>query len=963
MPKRIMAALFAWLMLGGIAYAQNAQMTGTVMDATGGVVPGATITARNQETGFLRTGFTDENGSYRLPALPPGVYTLTVELAGFTTENRPDIVLVIDQTANLNFTLRLATIDESITVTGESPIVDTSRSDVSTSVMTDQIQSLPVASRRWIDLAMLTPGVSQDAIRGRFYPGTVNIGSGTREYSNAYYVDGVNNTWAEMGEPRQNFAMDSIREFKVSTSNYKAEYGLATGGLLTVVSKAGTNETSGSGFLFFRDKALTARTYFEQAEEEKPPFKRYQYGGTIGGPIIRDRTHYFFSIERTDEDVPFTVATGGIWPQYDGTYIAEQVRWVYTGKVDHRLNSAQSLFVRFAKEGEYRPYITSGGIIAPSAGFDFEPPRTSAVLGHTWVITDRLLNDYRFQYAFASGDVEMPGSHTRWAAGDFSQSRLAYCTEQFTYPTLRIGSCNSQMGPEWRFQFKDDVSYLVPDWGGMHQWKFGVDYSYIDFQHDSTGGYPGNWTMPKDTPYDPNDKSTWPIQYTQSLPNFADIPVHHFSTYVQDDWDIAPGLVLNLGLRYDLQVGVFNENIDYLMDKIEKKLGPGFDYPLPIPFHEKDPITGSPFSERGDFNNFGPRVGMAWDPFRNGRTNVHAGYGIFYDNIRHLQNFSELTWPQSKQIIIRNPSYPDPLLGRPREQFISTAPPNINILSNDMVNAYAHQYSAGITQLIGRSFAATADVTWVDGYSDNAAMDVNLPDRVTRQKPYPQFGRVSYRQSKSDNTYKALLLKVEKRMADNYQFLVSYTLSKADNSIIRNSLADVYGYSRVNSPAVADRRHRIVMSGIVQLPYGLQVSAIGDLRSSLPFNASTSFDLNSDGYTGDNAPGVAYQSGCRNLDLNAVNAFRAGRNLAAVSGGDIACPGFADLDIRLTKMFTLKSSHRVEFIAQLFNVFDRANFAIAQNNIGSALFGRVTQIMENIKAPSRQVELALRYQF
>jgi hypothetical protein len=945
------------------AYAQNAQMSGTVTDDSGGVVPGATVTAKNEETGFTRTGLTDATGTYRLPALPPGIYTLTVELVGFNTESRSNIVLVIDQTAAINFVVRPATLAETITVTGEAPIVDTSRSDVSTSVMTEQIQSLPVASRRWIDLAMLTPGVSQDAIRGRFYPGTVNIGSGTREYSNAYYVDGVNNTWAEMGEPRQNFAMDSIREFKVSTSNYKAEYGLATGGLLTVVSKAGTNDLRGSGFLFFRDKSLTQRTYFEQNDPEKPPFKRYQYGGTIGGPIIRNRTHFFYAIERTDENVPFTVATGGIWPEYDGTYIAEQVRWVYTGKIDHQLTDAQSMFVRLAKEGEYRPYITSGGIIAPSAGFDFTPPRTSAVFGHTWVMSDQLLNDFRFQYAFASGDVAMPGSHKRWKPGDFSEDRLSYCTEQFNYPTLRLGSCNSQMGPEWRFQFKDDMAYMLPDWAGRHQLKFGFDYSFIDFQHDSTGGFTGTWTFPKDEVYNPNDASTWPIQYTQSLPNYADIPVHHFSVYVQDDWDVTAGLVLNLGLRWDLQRGVFNEDIDYLMGKIERKLGPGFGFPMPVPFHERDPLTGSAFSERGDWNNFGPRVGMAWDPFRNGRTNVHAAYGLFYDNIRHLQNFSEVRWPQSKQIIIRNPSYPDPLLGRPRDQFLSTAPPNINVLSNDMVNGYAHQYSAGVTQMLGRAFAATVDLTWVDSYSDNSSIDVNLPDPVTRQRPFPQFGRVTYRLSESDNSFKALLVKLEKRMSDRYQFLVSYTLSDAADSVLRSALGDRYGFTRVDSPAVADRRHRVVMSTILELPYGMQLSAIGDLRSSLPFNAATSLDINSDGYTGDNAPGVAYMTGCRGLDLGPVNAFRTGRNLAPVSEGDIACPGFANLDLRLAKSFTLPGTHRVEFIAQLFNVLNRANFAVPQNNIGSALFGRVTQIMENIKAPSRQVELAIRYQF
>ncbi len=162
-------------------------------------------------------------------------------------EARPDISLIIDQTAIINFALKPAALSETVTVTGESPIVET-RGRRSRRRLDAQIQDLPVASRRWIDLAMLTPGTSQDNIRGQFYRGNVNVGAGTREYSNGFVVDGVNNTWAEMGEPRQNFAMDAIQEFKVSTSTYKAEYGLATGGLVTVVTKSGTNRFSGSAF-------------------------------------------------------------------------------------------------------------------------------------------------------------------------------------------------------------------------------------------------------------------------------------------------------------------------------------------------------------------------------------------------------------------------------------------------------------------------------------------------------------------------------------------------------------------------------------------------------------------------------------------------------------------------------------------------------------------------------------------
>ncbi|PYR04229.1 MAG: hypothetical protein DMG00_24130, partial [Acidobacteria bacterium] len=410
------------LALAAPAYAQNAQIVGTVKDATGGVVPGATVTAKNGDTGFARSAVTEANGEYRLPSLPPGRYSVTTELTGFSTETRPDIVLIIEQTAIINFTLKTAALAETVTVTGESPIVDVTRSDVSTAVSTQQIQDLPVASRRWIDLAMLTPGTSQDNIRGFFYRGNVNLGAGTREYSNAFVVDGVNNTWAEMGEPRQNFAMDAIQEFKVSTSTYKAEYGLATGGVLSVVTKSGTNQLHGSGLLFFRDASITAKEFFQTT---KPDYRRYQYGGTVGGPITKDRTHYFFAYEGTNENQFFTVNARGLWPQYEGTFKSAQERWTYNAKVDHQLSTGQNLFVRYGAEDEYRPIITTGGRTTPSASFDFAVPRRSAVVGHSAVLSDRALNDARFQYAYAKYEVAPPYSHGDWAPGDFT-ARLPF---------------------------------------------------------------------------------------------------------------------------------------------------------------------------------------------------------------------------------------------------------------------------------------------------------------------------------------------------------------------------------------------------------------------------------------------------------------------------------------------------------------------------------------------------------
>src|SRR5262245_50987057 len=502
--------MVAALLVGsGTAFAQNAQVTGTLKDASGGVLPGATVTARNEETGLTRTAVSESAGEYRLPALPPGRYTVTVDLQGFTTENRQNLILVIDQTAVVDFTLKPATLSETVTVTGDAPLVDTSVSTVATSVSNAQIQDLPVASRRWIDLAMLTPGVSQDNIRGFFYRGNVNIGAGTREYSNGFMVDGVNNTWAQMGEPRQNFAMDSIREFKVSQSTYKAEYGLATGGLLTVVTRSGTNDMHGSAFTFFRDKALTAKTVFES---ERPDFRRWQYGGTFGGPIVRDKTHFFGAVEYTDENQFFTVNAGGAFPESEGTFASNQYRWTYTGKVDHQISPSQNVFFRISQEVEFRPIITTGGRVHPTNSFDFGVPRDSYVGGHTWILSPRVINEARVQYAYAKYEVSPPYSHGSWDPGYFGSDRLDYCTPIFSYPSLALGGCgNSQMGPEHRWEFRDDLGWTL-EMGGFHQFKTGVDVSVISFQGDNLGSPLGSWTFPRDAEYDPNDRPTWPTQ-------------------------------------------------------------------------------------------------------------------------------------------------------------------------------------------------------------------------------------------------------------------------------------------------------------------------------------------------------------------------------------------------------------------------------------------------------------------
>ena len=950
------AAVVAALFLATPALAQYGQIEGQVIDSTGAVLPGATVTAVNEDTGVSRSSTSDATGDYRLPALLPGTYTVRAELSGFQTVETTGVILTIQQTIVMNQELALAQVEETVTVTGTAPLLDTRRSDISTSVSDLQIQDLPVASRRWVDLALLTPGTSQDAIRGFYYRGNVNMGAGGRYYANAFIVDGVNNTWAEMGEARQNFPMDAIGEFQVTTSNFKAEYGLATGGLMTVATKTGTNNFAGSAFWFFRDKSLTELTHQQKEFQEndpsfeKPEYRRHQFGGSFGGPIVEDRTHFFFAYERTNEELFFDIDTRGIHPQHDGSFPKDEWRYMWLARINHQLNDDHQVWLRVAWENEYRPNLTAGGFTVH--GFDFAVPRNAEVFGVTSVTGANSLNEFRFQRAFSKYEVSPAWSNGSFDPGDFSGDRLGLCDVNIRRPSLNLGSCNDQMGPETRWQFKDDFTWFTRGMGGDHQVKFGVDYNYIEFAADSVGGLAGRFTFDTDEPFDPDNPETHPIQYSQSQPRFDDVPVHHFSIYTQDDWT-SDRLTLNLGLRYDLQVGTFNEDIRDIQ------------FPLPIPWHE-----GA--DARGDKNNWGPRIGFVYDLSgdNTGRTTVKGGYGKFFENIRTLTNFGERWWHQGQSIIINNPDFLDPLGGRSREEFLSTAPPNITVLDNGYEQPYAHHFNLGLAHQLRDDMALSLDLTRVATRAD-AMRNINLNYPVNGMRPWPQFNRVNASYSLLDHDYQAFYAKFEKRYADGWQFLVSYTLAKSDTTQLwtRNIdpsgwEAEFPGYTQVTTPGGTDRRHRLVSSAIVVLPFDIRLSTIVDYRSPLAVLVNSGTNINGDGYSGDLAPGFNASNayGCRNLDLGLANAYRQDQGRAPVN--DFACSNFLNFDFRASKNFYLSGTHGLELVFQVLNAFDRANFGNANGNLRSGAFGdNEASLAGNINAPSRQMELALRYSF
>jgi Protein of unknown function (DUF2891)/TonB dependent receptor-like, beta-barrel len=387
-------------------------------------------------------------------------------------------------------------------------------------------------------------------------------------------------------------------------------------------------------------------------------------------------------------------------------------------------------------------------------------PRRAVVAGYTSILSDRMLNDLRFQYAFAAYEIAPPGQLIWTDVGEYPVERIGpqRVARRLTFPSLVYGGNYEALGPEKRFQIRDTFSYHAPDWLGAHDLKVGGDFSHIPFADDSQVNINGTYQFGADQAFDPNDPASianlrGPILFTMTTPaNYVPMPSQYLGLFVQDDWRPTPTLTINVGLRYDLQIGAFNT--DVRPDRFR----------IPIPLIDA--------STRGDNDNFGPRAGFAWDVNHTGATVVRGGYGRYFDNIRLLQNQYEKLNMLRYDIRISNPSYPDPFLGRDPLQFASTAPPNIQLLANDFRSPSSDQTNLGVTRQLTSDLAVHVDGVYSRVTGDRKPVNVNLP--VNGVQPYPQFGRIDVDQSISKSSYRALYVRLDRRPT-RYQYLVSYS--------------------------------------------------------------------------------------------------------------------------------------------------------------------------------------------
>jgi hypothetical protein len=919
---------------GGAAWAQSeiggATLNGTVTDATGAAVPNAKVTAANTATGTTRTTNTGDAGLYTFSQLPVGTYDVTVDATGFKTAKGTGIALSVGAVATLDVHLDVGTAAESVDVSAEATLVESSRSETSSVVNERSVADLPINGRNFLDFTGLTPGVTRDPTRG----GDLSFG-GQRGTANSVLVDGSdsNNVFfgqstgrAGTGRNPYSFSQDAVQEFQVSANGYTAETGRAGGGVINVLTKSGTNDFHGTAFEFFRDKSLNANSW--ENNRNKLPKRAYhfnQFGGNVGGPIVKNKLFFFFDYDGQRNTTPNTVFLqvappadalsqqgAALLQPYLNSYTNGLNNDVYLGKVDWDINNNQRLSVRYNANRFVGQNFENTGPASAAEHTGNSSVTTDNVAGsHTWVLNPHAVLESRFVY---TRDNE---------PGEANSTNPEAVIRQSGTTVLSIGRNN--FSPRFTnaktYQWIESLSYAR----GRHSYKMGVDMNFQRIANYFPGLFSGSYTFNSYADF----ATKTPFQYQQAFAGAGtDGPtsnpnVNEYAFYVQDSWRVTDRLTLNYGLRYDL--------FKYAEPKVKNP-----DAGLAAGGLDTSRINT-------DENNVGPRFGFAYRMDKTGNTVVRGGYGIYYGRTPSILTGTAFTQNgiqvQTYTITSGFPTYPAILSAPP----VANRIPDIFVFAADYVQPLTQQWSLNVERQLGRDLALTVGYLGVRGEHLSRTRDINLAPVVPVQGTFadgtpvtyyrhpgrvnPNFGRISIFDSGADSIYHGGFVQLNKRFSHNFQGMVVYTFSKViDDAPDQTSVVvgtddaknaqDTLNPNAERGRGNADIRHRFVISGVWDINYGksmssraarallsgYQLSLITTVQSGRPFNDFVNTDINNDGNTRtDRVPGV-------------------GRN--TING-----PNFAQVDARFSRDIPLYAERvKLRLMFEGFNLTNRANF-------------------------------------
>jgi hypothetical protein len=938
----LIVVLCGFLAMPALAQQTSGNITGRVTDQQGGALPGVTITATQATTGFTRTVVTDGEGLFRLIGVPIGSIDLKLEMAGFATLDRKNLILNVSQTLNLDVQLQVATMSETVTVSGDTPLLETTSSSVGGVVDVSKIEQMPLNGRQFANLAMTVAGVAMgyhsDPTKSSQYSPQIAGGNGRNVN---YQIDGGDNNDDTVGGLLQLFPLEAIQEFNFITQRYKAEYGRSNGGVMNIVTKSGTNNFKGSFFTAFRDKSMNAITQSQiLANVPKQDYRRYQYGGSFGGPILQNRAHFFAAFERTQQDTKATVNTLGMFPDQDGTYTTPMRENLFTVKGSANLTASQFLTVRYGRNTNSQVYGISTRS-APDNWGDSENSFNSINVNHNWVLGGSKLNEFVFQFADFANYITA-------RTGDARQ----------TFPNgvevgYNVNTPQKTLQDKW--QFRDDFSWHMSGMGGLgHDFKAGVNYINeptlaVNFNTGSS-----DYTYAHLT-----NNIAGPLSGV-SLNNDggdANLPMKQFGVYFQDDWRLSSRLTLNMGLRYDLVTGfAIDQSIVPNFQKLQAGGLSGLFNGV-VGFQEWGP------SSKEDYDNIQPRIGIAWDVFGNGRDLFRAGWGIYYDfgytNANILfpglsaQGGSGVKFTATDSAGLKNPDGSFYVYGQPVSNIASQnqiANPNgpffgSNVAVPRVKQPFTNQYSIGWSHQLTPSTVIDADYVHLEGKDLGVRWALNtITPAGTRR--YASLGfspaNPTMNMGIGASKFDGFNIGMRRRMDKNFQLNGWYQWSNArglgglgldelTTNLVQdatNPLEDVqWGPS-----ARTDARHKVSISAVINLPWGIYASPVFRYRSALPIHISYGYDDNADGVNNDNYT-TAYQF--TGIDDKGNPSFKEIGPCENINCGRGAA--LTSFSLRVSKVFKLGHGMNIEAIGEIFNMFNAIN---PNFTVGAAAPGR-----------------------
>jgi hypothetical protein len=922
------------------AQATGGAIEGRLTDEQGLALPGATVTVRNTSTGFQRSLAADALGRVRFPRLPIGAYDVRTEMSGFARRVFKGLRVNVDVTTTLDFRMAVAGKTEELTVTGEAPLIDVRQSGVGEVVTRTQIENLPLNGRQFGNLAALVPGVGlgfhNDPTKAtQFAP---QVAGGTGRNIN-YQVDGGDDNDDTVGGLVQSFPLDAIAEFNFTAHRFKAEYGRADGGVLSVVTKSGTNTLAGSAFSYVRDKGLNARTETEKSNEvPKGDYRRWQYGGSLGGPIRKDKTHFFLSFERIQQDTTQSVDTGGLFPEKDGVFGLPYRENVSVGKITHQLNPSHFLSVRYGFNDNSQVYGASPQTPPESWGTSTNTFH-SANATLTSTLGGNRTNELLFQFSYF---------HNHISANSALPSEI--------FPgDVAVGQNTDtpQDTLQKKLQLKDDFTWVR----GRHELKAGV--AFVDEPTLQTGFGFGDSSLYIHL----EDSRNSPVSEIDASSNgFAGgrIPNRQYGCYVEDSWRATDRLVLDIGVRYDLVMGMA---FDQSQNRIFRDLQDAAPAGKLVGIQGLEDF-GHPMTE--DKSNIAPRVGFTYDARGNGRLVIRGGYGRYYD-FAYTNSYvvfpvidTQSTPPtfvyfNADSTGIKNADGTFYQVGQslpPNQAVVNTENSASSVASPLIRQPYTDQVNLGFSLALGKDYAVEVDGVGSWGRDLGRAMNLNTtPDLGPRRFAdiLPNVGSVPFTvwTPRNKSAYEAVSVAFRKRWDGKLQFLGSYTLSKARSTAGFGT--DEFGTGLLDAtnpfsdaqfgPSRTDARHRVTISGVWSPGAGFTIAPIFRFRSRLPYNITAGSDLNRDGVNFDLPPGIT--------------SVRAGRGA-----------NFSQLDVRVSKRVRFLGRTRLELLAEVFNLYNASNPAGFVGNMRSSQFGQPTAFAGDAGlGEQRLAQLGIRLEF